>query len=252
MALVSNSSSVGAKLADSTTTALISPSTNGGSRIVKKSNSAILAHKVIESEKRLLAPGQKIIIVPAGKGDSKNHVKIQVGGTSSDSSDGKRTPPRRQPSKLRKSTPMARSYSGLRPPSLKSLQQHNGSWTSISIPDGGGNPTSLRPLSDVVSVRSLASIGMGSTDGKKLTIRRVPTSPSELLNIANPTTLLDDDDLSSCSSFTGSVSESGMHYRPRRDHWANKLQFTLACVAYSVGIGNLWRFPYLCYKSGGG
>nr|CAD7200631.1 unnamed protein product [Timema douglasi] len=34
-----------------------------------------------------------------------------------------------------------------------------------------------------MSMRSLASIGMGSTDGRKVTIRRVPTSPSELLNI---------------------------------------------------------------------
>lgn len=193
MALITNSASVGAQLAEShhphhLTTVHVSSAKNGGSRI-PKSSSAILAQKIIESEKRLLAPGQKIIIVPAGKGEPKNHVKIQVGSTSSDSSDGKRTPPRRQPSKLRKSTPMARSYSGLRPPSLKSLHgQHNGSWASISIPDGGNNAPTLRPLSDVVSVRSLASIGMGSTDGKKLTIRRVPTSPSELLNIANPTT----------------------------------------------------------------
>lgn len=191
MALItSNSSVVGAKLAESNSSAnLIAPTKNGGSRLINsKSSSAILAHKIIESEKRLLAPGQKIIIVPAGKGEPKNHVKIQVGGTSSDSSDGKRTPPRRNPPKLRKS-PMARSCSGLRPPSLKSLHQHNGSWASIAIPDGGGNQTSsVRPLSDVISVRSLASIGMGSTDGKKLTIRRVPTSPSELLNIANPTT----------------------------------------------------------------
>lgn len=33
--------------------------------------------------------------------------------------------------------------------------------------------------------KSLASIAMGSTDGKKLFIRRVPTSPSELLNLNN-------------------------------------------------------------------
>lgn len=38
-------------------------------------------------------------------------------------------------------------------------------------------------FSDVASMRSLASIGMGSTDGKKMVIRRVPTSPTELLSI---------------------------------------------------------------------
>lgn len=40
-------------------------------------------------------------------------------------------------------------------------------------------------FSDVASMRSLASIGMGSTDGKKMVIRRVPTSPTELLSIIN-------------------------------------------------------------------
>jgi len=37
-----------------------------------------------------------------------------------------------------------------------------------------------------------------------------------------------------------------------RDRWANKLQFILACIGNVVGLGNMWRFPYLCYKSGGG
>ena len=37
-----------------------------------------------------------------------------------------------------------------------------------------------------------------------------------------------------------------------RGQWANKLEFLLAVAGTMVGLGNLWRFPYLCYKNGGG
>lgn len=37
-----------------------------------------------------------------------------------------------------------------------------------------------------------------------------------------------------------------------RPAWNNKLQYILAQIGYSVGLGNVWRFPYLCQKNGGG
>ncbi|XP_076677092.1 solute carrier family 6 member inebriated isoform X1 [Andrena cerasifolii] len=125
------------------------------------------------------------------------------------------------------------------------------SWASIVFSDGHGQ-THVRPFPDSVSIRSLASIGMGSSDGRKLTIRRVPTSPSELLNMVHPPPSFEDD-LSVCTSLDDADAEDPGDYRqPRRPHWANKVQFVLACIGYSVGLGNVWRFPYLCYKSGGG
>lgn len=47
-------------------------------------------------------------------------------------------------------------------------------------------------------------------------------------------------------------SDDAANLKPRQQHWANKMQFVLACIGYSVGLGNVWRFPYMCYKSGGG
>ncbi|MBN3281883.1 S6A13 protein, partial [Polyodon spathula] len=37
-----------------------------------------------------------------------------------------------------------------------------------------------------------------------------------------------------------------------RGQWASKTEFILAVAGQIVGLGNVWKFPYLCYKNGGG
>uniref|UniRef100_A0A8C2WU77 Transporter n=1 Tax=Cyclopterus lumpus TaxID=8103 RepID=A0A8C2WU77_CYCLU len=37
-----------------------------------------------------------------------------------------------------------------------------------------------------------------------------------------------------------------------RPKWDNKTQYMLTCVGFCIGIGNVWRFPYLCQTHGGG
>ena len=38
----------------------------------------------------------------------------------------------------------------------------------------------------------------------------------------------------------------------KRKGWGNKMEYILATVGFAVGLGNVWRFPYLCQKNGGG
>lgn len=74
----------------------------------------------------------------------------------------------------------------------------------VTTASGAASARSLRPYEHVTpypegsesgtthygapSIRSLASIGMGCTDGRKMVIRRVPTSPTELFHLVRPPT----------------------------------------------------------------
>lgn len=37
-----------------------------------------------------------------------------------------------------------------------------------------------------------------------------------------------------------------------RNKWGSKIEYVLSIVSYAVGLGNIWRFSYLCERNGGG
>ncbi|XP_055305392.1 sodium-dependent nutrient amino acid transporter 1 isoform X1 [Sitodiplosis mosellana] len=48
--------------------------------------------------------------------------------------------------------------------------------------------------------------------------------------------------------------ESGIDVANQKERptWSNKTEFLMSCIQTSVGLGNIWRFPFTAYENGGG
>eukprot|EP01138_Halocafeteria_seosinensis_P000386 gb/GECG01000399.1/.p1 GENE.gb/GECG01000399.1/~~gb/GECG01000399.1/.p1 ORF type:complete len:776 (+),score=105.81 gb/GECG01000399.1/:1-2328(+) len=86
------------------------------------------------------------------------------------------------------------------------------------------------PLEDVETVLKLTESAKPQLDGKPID-EKPPSRHSA-----------EDDSL----EFTQEAHPS------REQRWGNAIEFVFALVSYAVGLGNVWRFPYLAYANGGG
>lgn len=72
------------------------------------------------------------------------------------------------------------------------------------------------------------------------------TVPKSLVNY--PETVINRSSLDVEVQELKTVSENATE----RVQWNKDIEFLLSCIALSVGLSNIWRFPYVAYENGGG
>ncbi|XP_051696666.2 orphan sodium- and chloride-dependent neurotransmitter transporter NTT5 isoform X1 [Oryctolagus cuniculus] len=134
------------------------------------------------------------------------------------------------------------------------------------LPESGGLPSSQSDevAGEGVEARDAGPQRLVHSQSKSLSAANSPPLPVRAKLLRPEDVEEDTQDMDTLSSYVWSeqdseeVLESAEKAESKEDapverpSWANKMEYLLAQVGFSVGLGTIWRFPYLCFHNGGG